>query len=62
MELSPVFLRELWKRLAADKKKHFVATEASATRASALESLSGIGGVFQTSLSSLQPHVRKRKS
>jgi len=55
IELSPVFLRELRKAVAAGKKKALVAAKASATSASALERPSGFGGEARNSCDSAAP-------
>jgi hypothetical protein len=43
LELSPIFLRELRKEVAAGKKKDLTASKTNATRISALERQSGVG-------------------
>ena len=63
IELSPVFLRELRKAMAAGKKKKaLTAPKVKATSASALERPSGVGGEAWTSRCSPQPSVSKRKA
>jgi hypothetical protein len=56
--LFPVFLRELWKALAAGKKKKaLTAIKASPVSTSVLDRASGFGGVARTSRDCLQLHV-----
>jgi hypothetical protein len=63
IELSPVFLRELRKAVAAGKKKKaLAASEANATSASALKRHSGVGSEALNSRDSLQLHVSKGKA
>jgi hypothetical protein len=60
--LSPVFLQELRKAVAAGKKKALAASIANAMSASALKRNSGVGDEAQTSRNSQQLHVSKRKA
>ena len=63
IELSPEFLRELRKAMAASKKKKVLAAaKASATSAPALLRPSVVGGEARTSRDTLQLHVSKRKA
>lgn len=63
IELSPVFLRELAKAVAAGKrKKALAAFKANATSASVLERQSGFGSNALTSSESPQLPVSKRKA
>ena len=63
IDLSPLFLRELRKAVAAGKKKKaLVASKANAMSSSAFEHHSGVGGKAWTSCDSSQLHVSKRKA
>jgi hypothetical protein len=59
MDLSPVFLRELRKAMAAAKKKKALAATTPNASASALEYPGGAGGEARTSLDSVKANVCK---
>jgi hypothetical protein len=62
IKLSPVFLQEMRKAVAAGKKKTLVGSKAIAKSALALECLSGVGSEAMSSRNSPQLPVSKRKA